>query len=514
MPETLKKNKPAFLTLMILAVHSVYIFLLYLQVPLNSDHANQILQAADILNGNVLLSGWNLTGVSFYFSEIPFYILGTLFAGIDTWAYIIAAALMVICAALAGFCLAVSGKRDQTMPTVLLYLGLTGIPTLTWLGYLRGHCAIFIYFFLILLLVQKIYADEGIRTSHWAAFAVLSACGCMSDMQLLIIGLGPLLLFCAGILVRNEPRFSWGKTARLAGTAVCGIAAGMAMDAMLMKAGHINKNGFLETRRFLDLDRAADKFLLMGKGILNVFRTDIPLSGRGFLTILTAAGILLTVLFFIVKVLGRFLRQGDGDPVSVILSISLLLMLTVCFITDIYTSEDSARYIAYFPFAAGVLICRQISFKTSRQKVMPVFLFAFVLAACFHPLQTTRVESPQDRLADFLEENGLTYGFSDFWNASHTTVASNDRVRVRSIRVRMPVLNVPAYAEMQNWFCKTEWYRPEYSNFVAFDGRNYLHVSEENISILFGEPDKILDNGEYRVFVYYHDITREIMGVK
>ena len=510
MSETLKKYKPAFLTLMILAVHSVYIFLLYLQVPLNSDHANQILQSADILNGNILLSGWNLTGVSFYFSEIPFYILGTLIAGIDTWAYIIAAALMVICASLAGFRLAVSGKRDHMILTALMYLGLTGVPTLTWLGYLRGHCAIFIYFFLILMLVQKIYTNDGTRTAHWAAFAVLSACGCMSDMQLLIIGLGPLLLFCAGVLVRNEPRFDWKKTARLAGTAVCGIAAGMAMDALLMKVGHINKNGFLETRRFLDLDRAVDKFLLMGKGILNVFRTDLPLHGRGIIALLIAVVILLTALFFVIKVLSRFIRQGDGDPVSIILSISLLLMLAVCFITDIYTSEDSARYIAYFPFAAGVLICRQIRIKPS----LPALLFPLAILACFHPLQTTRVESPQDRLAAFLEENGLSYGYSDFWNASHTTVASNDRVRVRSIRVRMPVLNVPSHAEMQNWFCKTEWYRPEYSNFVAFDGKNYLHVNEENIRILFGEPDRILDSGEYRVFVYDHDITREIMGVK
>ena len=53
MSETHKRYKFAFLTAVILLAHCVYIYLLYLHVPLNSDHANQILESADILSGNV-----------------------------------------------------------------------------------------------------------------------------------------------------------------------------------------------------------------------------------------------------------------------------------------------------------------------------------------------------------------------------------------------------------------------------------------------------------------------------
>ena len=119
-----------------LLLHCVYIFLSYLQVPLNSDHASQVLEAADILGGNVFLKGWNLTGVSFYFSELPFYVLGTLIAGVDTYAYIIAAAMMVICLSLSGYIL-LSLDRGKTVSRVFLYLAVVGFPTPGWLGYLR-----------------------------------------------------------------------------------------------------------------------------------------------------------------------------------------------------------------------------------------------------------------------------------------------------------------------------------------------------------------------------------------
>ena len=121
------------------------------------------------------------------------------------------------------------------------------------------------------------------------------------------------------------------------------------------------------------------------------------------------------------------------------------------------------------------------------------------------------IETPQDRLARLLCENGLEYGYSAFWNASHTTVASHENVKVRAVRVRAKVEGIPDSLNMQNWFCKDEWYFPEYANFIAFDGKGYLDVREDYVAQLLGEPEKILDNGEYRVFVYERDISPEIV---
>lgn len=504
-----------YTSLLLILLHCIYIYLTFLRVPLNSDHANQVLQAADILSGNILLKGWNLTGVSFYLSELPFYIFGTEIAGVDTYAYLIAAAAMVICLSILSYHLAFKNHLTDPLPKVLLYLALTGFPTLTWLEYLRGHCAIFIYFCLLLLILDRILTTNRIPASSWILFGLLTACGCMSDMQLLIIAVVPALLFCGINLLKNEPKFETKRSAWLAGIAVIGTGLGMMMDTLLMKLGGINKNSFLDTRKFVNMDALGEKFLLLGKGILNVFRSDLPAgtwSFREIISLCAAAGLILSALGCLVTVLCRFLRKGEGDPVSVLCALSITVMCPVCFFTDIYTAEDSARYISWLPFAAAVLICRSLESKLSKSRLLPCaigFLAAGILF--FIPPVFTRVETPQDRLAAFLTENDLTDGYADFWNASHTTVASNDQVKVRAIRGQVPELGKPDHMEMQNWFCKTEWYQTSPHNFIVFDGRGYLHVSEDVVTTLLGEPERILETGEYRIYVYDRDLTKEII---
>lgn len=511
------KNKKRLLVFpaVIILLHCVYVFLLYMQVPLNSDHANQILQSSDILNGNVLLKGWNLTGVSFYLSELPFYVIGTAVAGVDTYAYIIAASAMVSTLFALGYVNAFDRKSEHGVLKTLFWCALAGLPTLTRLGYLRGHCAIFVYFMLCLICLRRIFTDEGRAAGAWLALGVLTACGCMSDMQLVIICVLPAALYCLVNLLSRTVPFGTRRNLITVVVLLCGTVLGMFMDKLLMTAGGINKNSFLDTRKFVDMDRLGEKFLLLGKGILNSFGAEFPLTGRGYIGLVFACLILLLTAGAIVLTVREWLCIGKADALCAVCCLSIAVMLCVCFFTDIYTSADSARYIAYLPFAAALIICRNVEkCFTGEQTVhwklaLPVFLLA--LTAFTLPLSFSRVETPQDRLAVFLEENELTYGYADFWNASHTTVAANDRVKVRAVRVRAAEVGKPDYLAMQNWFCKTAWYSDYSGNFIAFDGKGYLDIREDYIRMLLGEPDRVLDNGEYVVYVYERGLGSEIV---
>ena len=59
------------------------LFAVYLRLsrtlPENSDMANVLLAASDMLHGNLLLHGWYLTDVSFYTTEVPQYALLQIF---------------------------------------------------------------------------------------------------------------------------------------------------------------------------------------------------------------------------------------------------------------------------------------------------------------------------------------------------------------------------------------------------------------------------------------------------
>jgi hypothetical protein len=59
----------------------------------DSDGASQVLQAWDMLHGNVLRHGWWLSDVSFYTTELPQYALVELVAGLTATVVHVAAAM-------------------------------------------------------------------------------------------------------------------------------------------------------------------------------------------------------------------------------------------------------------------------------------------------------------------------------------------------------------------------------------------------------------------------------------
>ncbi len=80
------------------------LFVAYLRqaktTPLRSDGASNILQAWDMLHGNVLLRGWTLSDVSFYTTELPQYVVVEMLRGFGAnvvcWAAAMTYTLLVL----------------------------------------------------------------------------------------------------------------------------------------------------------------------------------------------------------------------------------------------------------------------------------------------------------------------------------------------------------------------------------------------------------------------------------
>src|SRR5580704_15904320 len=76
------------LTVMLFAVLAAGLFTLYLRMsrtyPENSDEANILLMAWDVLHGHVMLHGWFMSDVSFYTTEMPEYVLLESFLGLHS----------------------------------------------------------------------------------------------------------------------------------------------------------------------------------------------------------------------------------------------------------------------------------------------------------------------------------------------------------------------------------------------------------------------------------------------
>lgn len=92
-----------------LALGAVLLFGVYLHLalinPKNSDDAVVVLQAQDVLHGNILLHGWVSSPDSFYTTFLPLYVLGGLVTSkMATLMYVMPAAtyllLVFICGAI------------------------------------------------------------------------------------------------------------------------------------------------------------------------------------------------------------------------------------------------------------------------------------------------------------------------------------------------------------------------------------------------------------------------------
>jgi hypothetical protein len=118
-----------------IALTVVLLFLAYLMMsrtyPENSDEANILLMASDMLHGNVLLHGWYLSDVSFYTTELPQYALLERLIGLHADTAHVAAAMTYTLVLLLAALLARSGApRREAWPRTLLTTGIMVAPQL------------------------------------------------------------------------------------------------------------------------------------------------------------------------------------------------------------------------------------------------------------------------------------------------------------------------------------------------------------------------------------------------
>ena len=78
---------------------------------MNSDGANNALQAWDLLHGHVLLHGWVIGDATFYFFELPLIGISELLFGMGNLAFHVASALTYLIVAVCAVALAVTDSR-------------------------------------------------------------------------------------------------------------------------------------------------------------------------------------------------------------------------------------------------------------------------------------------------------------------------------------------------------------------------------------------------------------------
>src|SRR6266849_854740 len=220
------------------------LFTVYLRLsetyPLNSDSANILLMASDLLHGHLLLPGWYMSDVSFYPTELPQYALLESFLGAGMQTAHVAAAMTYTLTFLFAVLLARSGSSGRAAWTrTLIAAGIMLAPQFG-LGVFAldlsvGHIGTSVPLLLTWLLLDRAgpggrppgtprdRGDPSPRTplagrALWvpALTAVLLAWALVADPIVYVVGVGPLGAVAAARVLRGVAGGSGALAQRVA----------------------------------------------------------------------------------------------------------------------------------------------------------------------------------------------------------------------------------------------------------------------------------------------------------
>jgi hypothetical protein len=497
-------------------------------VPLPSDGSGNVLQAWDMLHGNLLLHNWWVSDVSFYTTELPQYMLIDALAGLGPWVVHAAAAmtytLLVLLAALLaqghahGAAVLARGDDPPRPPRAaiaraLLAAGLMLAPQLSATGIVLlspDHTGTAVPLLVTWLLIDR-------SRPRWyvpVLVGLLFAWTMVADSIVLLTGIVPLVLVCAlracPGLVRGGPRpASRRYEIALAGAAAAaGVVGSFAPRLMAALGGYrgspvstatdlgqLPHGAWVTLQAFLQLF-GANVFGASSYGarpVLEVVFVALHLAGA--IAVAWALGVAVARIF-------RF-----GELIVPCFAVAILLNLGAYLISKHAQDLLSAREIVEVLPLGAVLAGRVLGdrvlawLRAARTWLGPVLavLAASYLAALGYGAAQPPVPPANEPLATWLVAHRLGSGLAGYWQANSTTVDSGGQVLVSAVIQGADGKLVPYH-----WETDGANYDParHYANFVVADGVAGLPGMQAAALRTFGRPEHVYQADGYIVMVW------------
>jgi hypothetical protein len=474
-------------------------------VAVNSDGAGELLQAWDMLHGNLLLRGWTTGDVSLYTTQLPQYMLLELALGLHTGLFQIAGAMTYTLAVVLAALLA---KGNATGRDGLVRAAIAaGIMLAPQLGdgvaiviVAPDHLAT-----AVPVLVAWLILDRA--RPRWYVPVIIGAVlawAQVADPLLVYIGVIPLLLVCAirayqGAVQGRQPWSSQWYELSLGAAALASLAAANLMAAALRAAGGFHLLPLIGG--FADPAQLTSHMWLGVESVLVLFGADffgLPLHPAPVTTLFRLAGVFL-VAWAVWLGARRFFR--DRDLVTALLVVGLVINLAAFLLSTKVGDLGDAREIGpVLPFGA-VLAGRLLSTRLAAARLLPVLLVMLLgyVVILGHEVVKPAAPAPNQQLANWLVARHFHNGLAAYWAADITTLLSGDRVQV------VPVCGWAGGFTPEVWEGKASWYDParHYANFLVIGAPstcNYATVAQARS--VFGPSARTYHVAGYTVLVW------------
>jgi hypothetical protein len=486
-------------------------------VVVNSDPASLLLQAQDMLHGNVLLHGWVLADVTFYTTELPEYAMVSLIDGFGPNAVHVGAALTYTLLVLLAALLARGRGRGPgglaralVAGGILLAPGL-GRATNQLLG-APDHLGTAVPILAVLLLID-------LAPARWWVPALAGLGLAWSQVG------DPLTLYaaCIPLAVAGAVRAIGRRSAYDAWLFVAAVASvGLArvVLALVRAAGGFAGNS-VPGGLLAPLSAAGHHAWVTGESVLLLFGADFWDPGSAFVKIVAIAhftGVALALAALAAGVAGFFrLKDRICDVLTGGLVVLLVAGVFGTHLEDFTFAHEIAVVLPFGAVLAGRLVAPRLlalggsapgrSAKFAARGAAGVLgaSLAVCLAGLGYAAAQPAATPASLPLARWLEARGLHEGLSGYWEGSSVMLESGQRVHLAVLR--------PDGAGAYQWESKTSWYDPQAhdANFVIVsspsvpdtpDSRSYPAVPVASARAVFGTPARTYSYDGYQIWVY------------
>jgi hypothetical protein len=521
------RRRAEYAVLAVLAV--AVLFFCYLRqsqsVPVSSDGSGNILQAWDMLHGNLLLRHWYTSDVSFYTTELPQYaLIEALLAHwlmLGAWVVHVGAAMTYTLLVLLAVLLARGRTRGaEGLARALLAAGIMLAPQLSATPIVLlspDHTGTAVPVLVAWLLIDR-YSQARSRWLVPVAVCAILAWTMVADSIILITCIAPLVVVCvmrafAQVLRGPDQQAPRWYEPSLAGAAV--IAAGIAT-----LAPHVIRalGGFHEWRigtRSAPAGYWPHGAWVMVKGFLELFGANVfnarPAIALVFAALHLAGAIL--VLCGLGLALTRFFRPGE---LTVALLAAAIVINLGAYMISTHTHDVlGAREMAdVLPFGAalagrmlggGALAALRAGPRALKPAVA-VVVAGYLGALAYGAVQPSAPPVNQPLVA-WLVGHGFREGLAGYWEANSTTVSSGDRVLVCGV-TRTAAGELTPY----RWETNLQNYNPalHYANFVVAGGPHPLLDAQASAIRTFGQPQRVYRFDGYIVLVWDTNLLKKL----
>lgn len=522
-----------------LCLVSLYIVFTY-QVYFHSDSAAKNLLAQEIYEtGKYFPPHWYYANADLWVLFGHTYILPLLLFFPNSFSLHAVAGVLGAGLVLIGtWCVAgVTSKSpwDRLVAVIVVSSGISGVMAENLFGQVSYGTVYYFTCFIIFFAWRFLDEESRLRWRWGTGTVIITGLVFWANPQRALVSYGLPLTVAGIIYVADELRQSggfWNSRATrglsLLKLIFIGAMTGIALHSWIMRSvRNVSGSG---SARWLPVDGMLKNVGYTLEGILAMLggtptssrRVISPLGAYEAIHLVSALVLIVLLPYGLVLSLRNQNKGMRFFSVFTLVSASLVFFLQITTtIPDMADPVQSARYLVPSLLLLLILFIAQVfGGNLIRYSQLVGAMAIFTLAtSSFTSLLTVgptyqlfwgnagQLQNNKSRLLDFLQLNGLRYGYANYWNAGVVSILSAQQIRIRQILIHNGLPVPMRHLSSERWYHPSAWIG---ETFLLLTDHEASMVDWDLLATYHGKPTRKLKFEEWQIYIYPTNIANSL----